>query len=415
MLPGWIVSRKIRFAGLILLVLLTAGWQQPQSSGLPTAAEVNSVLKEISAVTGFRVRKQLLFERITRDQVNDYLRQQIKHSVKPDEIRAEEVTLKEFGFAPADFDLKQTTIDLLTEQAAAFYDFQQKRLFISDWAAVNIRDQALIHELAHALADQNFPIQKYLSKAADNSEESTARQAVVEGQATWLALEVAARRNGKTLANAQTPIQLLRTEPAADDHGDFPVFNKAPLYIRKSLIFPYQDGERLQQAVFLHDGQGAFGRVFQKAPLSTAQIMHPDLYFENIAPSSPDLPKPSGNARAFVEGPFGELDTHILLQQFVNDDVADTLAPKLRGAAYRIDEVKKSHRQMLVYVSEWNDEESASRYFEAYRKVLRGKWKKVNVEVESADRFAGKSEDGYFEVVCDGRKVVSREGFGEPL
>lgn len=408
------VSRKIRLAGLALLVLLIAGWQQPQSSGLPTVAEVNSVLKEISAITGFRVRKQLPFEMITRDQVNDYLKQEIKQSVKPVEIRAEEITLKKLGFAPADFDLKQTTIDLLTEQAAAFYDFQQKRLFISDWATINIRDQALIHELAHALADQNFPLQKFLN-GADNTEESTAREAVMEGQATWLALEVAARRNGKTLANAQTAGQLLDTEPHSDGNRDFPVFNKAPLYIRKTLMFPYEDGERFQQAVFLHDGQAGFGRVFQKAPLSTAQILHPQLYFENIAPSSPELPKPSGNARAFAKGSVGELDTHILLQQYVSDDVADTLAPKLRGATYRIDEVKKSHRQMLVYVSEWKDEESASRYFEAYRKVLRGKWKKVNVEVESADRFAGESEDGYFEVVCDGRKVVSREGFGEPL
>lgn len=80
------VSRKIRLAGLALLVLLIAGWQRPQSSDLPTVAEVNSVLKEISAITGFRVRKQRPFEMITRDQVNDYLKQEIKQSVKLIEI-----------------------------------------------------------------------------------------------------------------------------------------------------------------------------------------------------------------------------------------------------------------------------------------------------------------------------------------
>ena len=136
--------------------------------------------------------------------MNQYLKEQIQQSVKPDEIRAEETTLKKFGFAPADFDLKQTTIDLLTEQAAAFYDFKRKKLFISDWATVNMRDVALIHELAHALADQNFPIQKFTNKGSDNSESSLAREAVVEGQASWLMLEVGARRNGRTLADPQT-------------------------------------------------------------------------------------------------------------------------------------------------------------------------------------------------------------------
>jgi Zn-dependent peptidase ImmA (M78 family) len=147
-----------------------------QESNLPTAAEINSVLKDLSEITGFKIRKQLPFQMITRDQVNHFLKDQIRQSVKPAEIRAEEATLKKFGFVPQDFDLKKTTIDLLTEQAAAFYDFHRKKLFISDWAAQNMREAALVHELGHALADQNFPIQKFLGKNADDSEESLARE-----------------------------------------------------------------------------------------------------------------------------------------------------------------------------------------------------------------------------------------------
>ena len=200
--------------GLAIIVILAGAWQKPRASPtpkLPTAEEINVVLKELSDITGFRIRKQLPFALITRDQVNQYLKEQIQQSVKPDEIRAEETTLKKFGFAPADFDLKQTTIDLLTEQAAAFYDFKRKKLFISDWATVNMRDVALIHELAHALADQNFPIQKFTNKGPDNSESSLAREAVVEGQASWLMLEVGARRIGRTLADPQTAREFLET------------------------------------------------------------------------------------------------------------------------------------------------------------------------------------------------------------
>jgi len=417
MFQGVNAGRVWRGAGLALLVIVVGAWQgqpAPDRSQLPSAAEINSILKELSDITGFRIRKQLPFSLITRDQVNQYLKEQIRQSVKPDEIRAEEMTLKKFGFAPANFDLKQTTIDLLTEQAAAFYDFKRKKLFISDWATVNMRDVALIHELAHALADQNFNIQKFTNKGADTSESSLAREAVVEGQASWLMLEVGARRSGKTLADPRIAREYLTT-PDETQPGEYPVFNKAPLYLRRTLMFPYDEGEKFQQAVFLRDGKPAFARVFREPPISTAQIEHPERYFEHIPLASPDLPKPAKHSRPFVSGSMGELETRILLEQYVGSDSAEALGPLLKGADYRVDETKPGHRMTLVYASQWADEEAATRYFEAYRKVLSGKWKSLQVTGQSIDWFSGKSEDGYFKVTRDGATVLSKEGFEEPL
>jgi len=384
-----------------------------QATGLPSAAEINSIMQELSDITGFRIRRQLPFALVTRDQVNEYLKEQIKHSVKPEEIQAEEATLKKFGFAPPDFDLKKTTIDLLTEQAAAFYDFHRKKLFISDWATANMRDVALVHELAHALADQNFPIQKFTSKGPDNSESSLAREAVVEGQASWLMIEVSARRAGRTLADPQTARELLDTEPA--ENSEYPVFNNAPLYLRRTLMFPYDDGERFQEAVFLKLGKPAFADVFRDPPSSTTQIIHPMRYFDRTALANPKLPSPAKHAKPFVAGAMGELETRILLEQYVGAGVADALGPLLKGSDYRLDRIKSENRLMLVYVSEWADADSANRYFEAYQKVLRGKWKNIAVSAQTPSNFSGRSEDGYFSVTVEGNKVQSREGFDQPL
>ncbi|HVW83804.1 MAG TPA: hypothetical protein VHB50_03960, partial [Bryobacteraceae bacterium] len=201
----------------------------PPSAELPGATEINKVMKELSGITGFPVKKELPFAMVTRDQVNQFLKEQIRRSVKPNDIRAEEITLKKFGFVPPDFDLKKTTIDLLTEQAAAYYDFHRRKLFISDWAAQNMRETAIVHELAHALADQSFPIQKFLGKAADDSEQSLARESVVEGQASWLMIEVAARRSGRTLANPETAREFLKgDENTTGEDSEYPVFSKAP-------------------------------------------------------------------------------------------------------------------------------------------------------------------------------------------
>jgi len=384
----------------------------PRAGTLPTRQEIDSILQELSSVTGFRIHKELPFELITRDQVNVYLKEQIRESVKPDDIAAQEATLKKFGFVPPDFDLKQNTIDLLTEQAAAFYDYHRRKLFISDWATENMRDVALIHELAHALADQNFSIRKFLGKGSDNDESSLARQAVVEGQASWLMVEVAARRGGRSLADPATARELLQNAQADSDDG-YPVFSKAPLYIRRTLLFPYEDGERFQQAVFLRDGEAGLTRVFRQPPVSSAQIIHPERYFAMTAPSDPALPKPIKGAKEWVTGSLSELEAGILLEQYAGAPLAADLAPKLRGANYRLDQIKRDKRNMLVFASEWDTPEAATRFFEAYKKVQRTKWKSVDASADTDTRFAGKSDDGFFTLTRDGVRVLTREGFAQ--
>ena len=54
----------------------------------------------------------------------------VDKAIKPADIKAESLTLKMLGLIPQDFDLRQQTVDLLTEQAAAFYDYQKKKLFL---------------------------------------------------------------------------------------------------------------------------------------------------------------------------------------------------------------------------------------------------------------------------------------------
>jgi hypothetical protein len=176
-------------------------------------------------------------------------------------------------------------------------------------------------------------------------------------------------------------------------------------------MFPYDDGERFQQAVFLKDGQEGFTEVFKNPPTNTAQIIHPERYFAHVGETAPVLPKPSPHTKAFVEGSVGELDEQILLTQYLDREAAAALSPKLKGGAYRIDESKPDHRMTLLYVSEWDGEPAAAEYFSAYRKVLQAKWKQCEITSETSNRIAGHSEDGYFAVTLQGVKVFSREGF----
>jgi len=408
--------RRAVFALLFLTAVTAGAWQAPAAPAatkLPDAAEINAILRGLSDITGFRIRRQLPFQMITREQINAYVKDQIKHSVRPRDIYAEELSLRKLGFVTAEFDLRQTTIDLLTEQAAAFYDFHQKKLFISEWAASSMREEALVHELAHALADQNFDIERYLNKDPEDAEESLARQTVVEGQASWLTLEYAARRAGKTLQDPPTAREFLREDLDPDD-PQYPVFSKAPLYLRATMLFPYQAGETFQQAVVLRDGQSAFGVLFTKPPVSTSQVLHPERYFDGVKPVEIDLPKPRAEMKAAVQGVFGEEDMQVLLRQYASVAVSQGLAPGLTGGRYRIDEDrknKKEHHTSLIFATEWADEDSATAFLNAYEGVLEKKWHHVDKGESDATHFSGKSEDGYYRVERVGKRVLSLEGF----
>jgi hypothetical protein len=394
---------------LLVFLLLSCAGLVNAASGLPSREEVQQTLAELSAITGFPIRHPVAFESITRDQINRYLQDRIKEVAKPSDVRAEELTLKKFGFVPQSFDLRKNTIDLLTEQAAAFYDFHRKKLFISDWAQTSMRDVALIHELAHALADQSFSLEKFTRKVEKDSEKSLARQAVVEGQAMWLTNAVVARRGGRSKGRLEPE------DDAAEPSGKFPVFDRAPLYIRENLIFPYSAGERFQDAVYERQQQAALSVVFRLPPLSSQQVLHPDKYFSHTLPAPPALPRDPKGVKRFAEGVMGELDHSVLLRQYTTLDDAQDVAPKLSGSQYRLLEGRKSKRIELVYASAWVDAATAQRFFRLYRKILEGKWKKLQIASETDSVLTGEGDDGWFRVNLEGNIVRSTEGWEKPV
>src|SRR5579871_6273973 len=174
---------------------------------------------------------------------------------------------------------------------------------------------ALVHELAHALADQHHPLGKYLHKGTPDDDASTARQAVMEGQATWLTWAYVSKGNG---GKAEVPGELIDqlTRSLGSDSTEFPVFTKAPLYMKESLVFPYNEGLRFQEAVYRKMGRAGFDQVFARAPESTQQILHPDAYLAGKKPVELEAAsiesavgkKDAKQFRLLADGTLGEFD-----------------------------------------------------------------------------------------------------------
>ena len=383
----------------------------------PLFSEIGTIEKGLSEITGLSFTRHIPYAVINKEQLRRYLEERIKESIKPADLRAEELTLKLLGLIPPEFDLRQNTVDLLTEQAAAFYDYNKRKLYVMEGSGVGAEERmALVHELAHALADQHFPLRKYIREGLQSDDGSTARLAVMEGQASWLMAAYLSKLAGGPAEVPDAVLQLM-TNTMEGSAAQYPVFSKAPPYIRESLVFPYTDGMLFQNAVYKKLGRGAFVQVFDQPPTSTQQILHPDRYLTHSAPGIPDPPPVPGSRdlRKLAEGSLGEFDFRVLLSQYSSKDEGDAVAAHLAGGSYAVFEYKRDKRPLLAYASSWDSEESARKYLALYRRVLQGKWKRLEVTSEGEREITGRGDTGYFRSWMDGAGVFQLEGLQSPV
>ena len=416
-----LVEVPSRLATLFLGILVYAAASNAQSDPRAKAlcAQVPGIAAELTGISGMKLRHPVPCDFISKEQINQFLKKRVKETTSPEEVRAEELTLKKFGLIPQDFDLAKNEVDLLTEQASAFYDYNRKKLFITDSTSSDSQAPVLAHELSHALADQNYNLGRFIKQGNKSDDGSTARLAVMEGQATWMMSEYLARKAGTSLKDSATLAATMANMAAGDEGGDsdksdgeFPVFDKEPLYLRLTLVFPYTKGMSFQQAVLVHDPRTGFGEVFLHPPVSTQQILHPTKYFDHVQPTDPALPEvhlPRGY-KGLVGGALGELEQSILLEQYVGKTRAAGMASHWRGCNFELRENKKAGRVVLLYSTEWDSDEHAALYFAAYREVMRKKWKTMTVATDEVDALTGTGDDGRYELRRKGAVVTSVEG-----
>lgn len=387
---------------------------RPKAGSDPVFAQINSIVETLSQITGLPEKHTVTYGRMDKLQLRRFLTKRIKKTLKPEEIRADELALKMFGLVPQEFDLRKSTIDLLTEQAAAFYDYDSKKLFLLDDSGFESETTTLAHELAHALADQHFNLGKFMDETPSNDDENLAHTAVVEGQASWLMLAYDLKQSGHPAVPTPEMVKSV-VDSSETSMADYPVLKGSPLYIQRSLLFPYTEGTAFFDAVYRRMGKRAFATVFTNAPVDSAQIIHPDRYFAHEKESKPELPKVTltKEGKEITEGSVGEFDHEMLLRQYAGETEADSLAQHLRGGQFAIVAAGRRRKPLLEYVSEWDSEATAARFFGDYEKVLQSKWKHCDASTANRTMFAGSADNGYFVTRLAGSTVTSIEGVSD--
>jgi hypothetical protein len=186
-------------------------------------------------------------------------------------------------------------------------------------------------------------------------------------------------------------------------------------------VFPYSAGADFCMAVYrVRGGWPGFDSVFQKPPLSTQQILHPELYFRGVTPLAVALPDLTPNLpsgwKALDSNIMGEFGLQEILKQFLTADRAADLAPVWAGDRYSIYERKEkkdgndARQDLLVFRIKTTNAADAARLFGGLSEAFDHKYTKRENLVRRPNFFSFDTDEGGVFLRCLNSECVSSEG-----
>jgi hypothetical protein len=373
-------------------------------------AAADEVLGQMSQITGLKLMTPLKKSLRSRDEIRAYVIKQMNEEKNPAERYADQRSAEAFGLLPKGFDLDAFMVNVLTEQVEGLYDPKTQEFYIADWSPLEDQRMVMAHELTHALEDQHFQIEAWEKAARPNEDAELARDAVLEGSAMAAMVDYLMLSTGRSLKD------LPDFEPGMliGDLGSTPTLQKAPPFLKDSLIFPYIGGLSFSAAILKNTGWAALPGVFERPPVSTQQILHPALYRSGKIPKTVALPRIEkllgSDWSKLDENIMGEFGWKEVLKQFLDDDRAKRLAAAWDGDRYAVFEQKQSKKLVLVTRLHLDSEEHAVRFFGQYSEALEKKYSERSNLFRRPNFFSFDTADGGVFLDCLGTECVNLEG-----
>ena len=338
----------------------------------------DEVLGQMSQLLDLPIKEPLKKTLRSKQEIRDYLVREEKEDKDQAQRDADTKTLIAFGLIPKGFPLDSFMLDVLTDQIAGLYDPQAREFYIADWIPVDEQKAVMAHELTHALEDQSFHIDPWIKAARPNDDAELARESVSEGSAMAAMVDYTLR-DQKMGVRDLPDVTLLIRSGAVDEMSKDPNLSKAPAYIRDDLLFPYLAGTTFsQQFLKAHSGWGDLKILFANPPVSTQQIMHPDLYLAGVKPEKVSLPDWKTTVPAdwklLEENVLGEFNLDEVLKQYLGQERADPLAAAWRGDRYASFEDSKTNTVPVVMLLALDSVEDAARFAGQYSEALEKKY-----------------------------------------
>lgn len=349
----------------------------------------------------------------SKQEIREYLIREDEEDKTKEQRYADQKSLEAFGLIPKNFPLDAFMLDVLTDQVAGLYDAKGKEFYIADWIPVDEQRSVMAHELTHALVDQSFGLDVWIKAARPNDDAELARDSVSEGSAIVAMIDYSLLEEKLSVRDLPDVTPMIRAGAVAEMEKD-PHLSKAPNVIRDELLFPYLAGTSFtQQFLKANTGWKDLPRLFEDPPVSSAQIIHPQLYLKRVKPETVVLPKwhdlvPSG-WKLLEENVLGEFGLQEVLKEFIGDDLAAKTAPYWAGDRYAVFEDASAKTVPLVVRYHLDSVDDTALFFGKYSETLEFKYKTRTDLLRRPNYFQFKTEGGKVFLRCIATDCLSVE------
>lgn len=282
------MMRSIFRTALVSMVGVALGGVAGVLSSSPAVADddalgkrADKIAKKVAKLRGLRQKKPIKRGVMKRPEIRKRLIERVDQEYTPEELQAEELSLKRLGLLAPDAKFKQLVIDAFTEQIAGFYDPIDQTLYIADGMQSDshgFSDILMAHEIDHALQDQHFGLRAFMKPKKHKADAGIARQALVEGDGTALMFEFMMLEMGMDMPWADSRTTDAMTKKMAEAMVASGQMNKIPLVLREGMVFPYMAGLAFVSHFRKHHPWKRIDQMYKKPPLSTEHILHPETY-----------------------------------------------------------------------------------------------------------------------------------------
>ena len=351
-------------------------------SGAVDKAKISQIEAGLQQVRQLSFLKPVPLVVESRAEADRDIKAQLTHEISDREFEIDGRAGSLIGLYPPGIDLKEQTLKLLDDQIAGFYDPDTKRMVLVNgttgagvWGGAAefltqrdlMGEMVLAHELTHALQDQHFDLSAKLDALKDNDDRALALKSVAEGDATITGFAYVVG------GMDQTKLDMLVSQLSGLPEMFAKEAKFAPEGLREPLIFQYSAGVKFVAAAYHRGGYGAIDQLFRQPPQSSAQILHPELYFDR--PTPPAEIHLAGYQRALGgwtkadENCQGELGLSVILKlAFGADSRQATLAESWQGD--RIVSLTRGSDLSVIWMIDLSSERAASQLAAAYTEAL---------------------------------------------
>jgi hypothetical protein len=294
----------------------------PQTPPPPKPDALEEQMFRVGQIRQLPVLRHVEMNKLDRVTLAKEVEAYVKRETPANFIEGQGAILKLLGMVPQDFDYLAANIALMKAQLAGYYDPARQAMVLATDLGKEEEDATLLHELVHALQDQNFELGDRLKQAPMKGDQLAALHTLAEGDATSAML-------GETLRAQGYDINQLSNEMLAERmRQDFSTQNpEVPAVIKRAALAPYLDGLTFVNELRRSGGWKLVNQTWADPPQSTEQLLHPEKHaakekWRSFA--SPEAPK--AGCELVYEDVIGEQGLKIVFEEWVSPPDAEAAA-----------------------------------------------------------------------------------------